>query len=101
MIIKYKMHRTGRGQSMKAPEWIEDGGYFYNPVTHEYIGWSPDLNARKYYVPDTVETYTLAELTTYVQGLHADRPMTDEEGTALTDEQVATRVSDWFDLRGN
>jgi hypothetical protein len=27
--------------------------------------------------------------------------MTDEEGTALTDEQVATRVSDWFDLRGN
>jgi hypothetical protein len=101
MIIKYKMHRTGRGESMKAPEWIEDGGYFYNPVTHEYIGWSPDLNARKYYVPDTVDTYTLAELTTYVQGLHADQPMTDEEGNDLTDAQVATRVSDWLDLRGN
>jgi hypothetical protein len=101
MIIKYLMHRTGRGESMKAPEWIEDGGYFYNPVTHEYIGWSPDLNARKYYVPDTVETYTLAELTAYVQGLHADQPMTDEEGNDLTDAQVATRVSDWLDLRGN
>jgi hypothetical protein len=101
MIIKYKMHRTGRGKSMKAPEWIEDGGYFYNPVTHEYIGWSPDLNARKYYVPDTVETYTLAELTTYVQGLYADHPMTDEEGNNLTDAQVATRVSDWLDLRGS
>ncbi len=95
------MHRTGRGASMKAPDWIEDGGYFYNPVTHEFIGWSPDLNARQYYVPDTVETYTLAELTTYVQGLHADRPMTDVDGNDLTDEQVATRVSDWLDLRGN
>lgn len=100
MIIKYKMHRTGRGKSMKAPVWVEDGGYFYNPVTHEYIGWSPELNDRKYYVPDTVETYTLAELTTYVQGLHANQPMTDGEGNNLTDDQVATRVSDWLDLRG-
>lgn len=101
MIIKYKMHRTGRGKSMKAPEWIEDGGYFYNPVTHEYIGWSPDLSDRKYYVPDTVETYTLAELVAYVQGLHADRPMTDQDGNNLTDAEVETRVNEWLALRGN
>ena len=101
MIIKYKMHRTGRGKSMKAPEWIEDGGYFYNPVTHELIGWSPDLNDRKYYIPDTVETYTLAELVTYVQGMHANQPMTDPDGNSLTDAEVETLVNDWFALRGN
>lgn len=100
MIIKYMMHRTGRGQSMKAPDWIEDGGYFYNPATHEYIGWSPDFGDRKYYVPDTVVVYTLAELVTYVQGLHAERPMTNEDGNPLTDEEVAARVNDWFSLRG-
>ena len=94
------MHRTGKGASMKAPEWIEDGGYFYDPDTHEWIGYSPDEADRKYYIPDTVVVYTQAELVTYVQEIHSRYPMTNEDGNTLTDAEVATRVNDWFALRG-
>lgn len=102
--LKYKMHRTGRGRGMKAPDWIEDGGYFIDPDTHEMIGYSADEADREYYIPDTVTEYTEAELIAYVQGIHSRYPMSnmDNEGniTNLTDEEVATLVTNWCNSRG-
>jgi len=102
--LKYKMHRTGRGRSMKAPDWIEDGGYFSDPDTHEMIGWSADEADREYYIPDTVTEYTQAELITYVQGIHSRYPMHNmaDDGTVtnMTDAEVATYVTNWCNARG-
>ena len=103
MIIKYMMHKNGRGSDKNSripPIWIEDGGYFYNPATEEYIGWSPDLDSRNYYIPDSVTEYTEAELITYVQGLHAVNPYSNIDGDDLTDDEVATLVTNWHALRG-
>lgn len=99
------MHRTGHGGGMKAPDWIEDGGYFIDPDTHEMIGWSADEADREYYIPDTVTEYTQAELITYVQGIHSRYPMknlSDDGVTAtdMTDAEVATYVTNWCADRG-
>lgn len=100
--LKYKLHKTAKG--MMAPPWIEDGGYFIDPDTHEMIGWSPDETDREYYIPDTVTEYTEAELITYVQGLHSRYPMQNMDGdgnvTTLTDAEVATLVTNWCSSRG-
>lgn len=98
--LKYKMHRTGHGGGMKAPDWIEDGGYFIDPDTNEMIGWSADEADREYYVPDTVTEYTQAELIAYVQDVHSRYPMQNlsEDGvtaTNMTDAEVATYVTNW------
>ena len=94
------MHRNSRDGSRISPYWIENGGHFHNTQTDEFIGWSPDLANRNYYVPDSVTTYTQAELTTYVQGLHAVLPYTDSDGNTLTDAEVATLVTDWIGING-
>lgn len=102
--LKYKMHRTGLKRSMKAPDWIEDGGYFSDPDTHEMIGWSADEADRQYYIPDTVTEYTQAELIAYVQDIHSRYPMTKlaDDGltfTNMTDAEVATYVTNWCAAR--
>ena len=102
--LKYKMHRSGRGRGMKAPDWIEDGGYFVDPDTHEMIGWSADEADREYYIPDTVTEYTQAELIAHVQDIHSRYPMKSlgDDGvteTTMTDAEVATLVTNWCTAR--
>jgi len=102
MILEYKMHMTAGG--MKAPEWVEDGGY-YVKSDHTVIGWSPDEADREYYIPDTVTTLTATELETRVLALHADTPMTKpgtdpgEDDVELTTNEVKAQVAAWVDAR--
>ena len=101
--LKYKLHMTSKG--MMTPPWIEDGGYFVDPDTHEMIGYSADEADREYYIPDTVTEYTQSELITYVQGIHSRYPMKNlgDDGvteTNMTDEEVAAYVTNWCSFRG-
>lgn len=91
--LKYKLHMTAKG--MMTPPWVEDGGYFGDSSTNEYIGWTPDEANREYYVPDTVTTLTVAELKTHVRGLG----LTDEDGNALTDSECDAQVDAWVATR--
>jgi len=93
MYLEYKLHMTDGG--MKAPAWVADGGYFADPDNNTMIGWSPDESAREYYVPDTVTSYTQAELVTAVQGIHSRHPMKNEDESDMTDAEVATLVNAW------
>ena len=100
--LKYKLHMTAKG--MMTPPWVEDGGYFGDPDTHEMIGWSADEADRQYYIPDTVTEYTQAELIAYVQDIHSRYPMTKlaDDGltfTNMTDAEVATYVTNWCAAR--
>lgn len=91
--LKYKLHMTAKG--MMTPPWVEDGGYFGNSSTNEFIGWTPDEANREYYVPDTVTTLTKAELKTHVRGLG----LQDEDGNALTDAECDAKVDAWCTAR--
>ena len=102
MILEYKMHMTAGG--MKAPEWVEDGGY-WRKSDFTMIGWSPDEAKREYYIPDTVTELTATQLETRALAIHADTPMTkpgtepggDEE--EMTTDEVKAQVAAWVAAR--
>ena len=96
-IIEYKLHPIPRG-GMKIPDFVTDGGYWSNPDDHTLIGTVPD--GAEYYVPDTVTTYTLAELQARQLAIHAKYPMRNlEEDRVLTDDEVNQVVADWVAAR--
>jgi hypothetical protein len=100
MIIEYKLHPVPyRGKkTMKIPDFVTDGGYWGNPDDHTLIGSVPE--GAEYYVPDTVITYTLAELQTRQLAIHAKYPMRNlEEDRVLTNDEVKTAVADWVSAR--
>jgi len=103
MILEYKMHMTAGG--MKAPEWIEDGGYYFKPSDHTVIGWSPDEADREYYIPDTVTELTATQLETRVLALHEDSPMkkpADDPSKGeveMTTDEVKAQVTAWVAAR--
>ena len=97
-IIEYKLHPIPRG-GMKIPDFVDDGGYWGNPDDHTLIGTVPD--GVEYYVPDTVTTFTLAELQARQRAIHAKYPMKSEPDSEddMTDDEVNAAVKAWVDAR--
>ena len=108
-IIEYKLHPIPQG-GMKIPDFVDDGGYWQNPDDFTLIGTVPD--GVEYYVPDTVTTYTLAELQARQRAIHAKYPMkkTNYKGQPyneangeplddMTDDEVNAKVKAWVDAR--
>ena len=100
-IIEYKLHPIPRG-GMKIPDFVTDGGYWQNPDDFTLIGTVP--SGVEYYVPDTVTTYTLAELQARQRAIHAKYPMkvgkkpypSDDD---MTNDEVNAAVKAWVDAR--
>jgi len=98
-IIEYKSHQSPDG--MKTPDFVTEGGYWDNPDDFTMIGIVPD--GVKYYVPDTIVTYTLAELQARQRAIHAKYPMKKEpdnkDSADMTDDEVNAAVKAWVDAR--
>jgi len=97
-IIEYKLHPIPRG-GMKIPDFVTDGGYWQNPDDFTLIGTVP--SGVEYYVPDTVTTYTLAELQARQRAIHAKYPMKKEpdRDENMTDDEVNAAIEAWVDER--
>ena len=105
MIIEYMLVREM--DVKRTPSWIEDGGYFFDREFNTYVGYSPDLANRDYYVPDTVVTLTRAELKTKLLTMHnryapssGKYLFTDEDNNPLNNTQVEAMADTWCDERG-
>ena len=97
-IIEYKLHPIPQG-GMKIPDFVTDGGYWNNPDDFTLIGTVPD--GVEYYVPETVTTYTLAELQARQRAIHAIYPMkiSPNDDTEMNDTQVNATIKAWVDDR--
>ena len=97
-IIEYKLHPIPRG-GMKIPDFVTDGGYWGNPDDFTLIGTVPD--GVEYYVPDTVTTYTLAELQARQRAIHAKYPMKVglPDSDDMTNDEVDAAIKAWVDAR--
>ena len=97
-IIEYKLHPIPQG-GMKVPDFVTDGGYWNNPDDFTLIGTVPD--GVEYYVPETVTTYTLAELQARQRAIHAIYPMkvSPNDDTEMNDTQVNAAIKAWVDAR--
>ena len=100
-MLEYKLHAPMNGHGMSTPVWVDNGGHWYNTADHTMIGFAPDTT--EYYIPDSVDFKTEAELKTRVVAMHQVSPMRKmdpagpggEEGDVMTDAEVETMVGDW------
>ena len=99
-MLEYKLHAPMNGHGMSTPVWVDNGGHWYNTADHTMIGFAPDTT--EYYIPDSVDFKTEAELKTRVVAMHQVAPMRKmgdspggEEGDVMTDAEVETMVGDW------
>lgn len=101
-VVEYKLHKVGKN-AMRAPDWVEDGGYWLNPADHTMVGWTPDEADREYYVPDTVTELSRADFITRLKAMHAANAFQNESGdpdaepTAMTEAEVETMAGNWYD----
>ena len=98
MILEYMLIREM--DVKRAPSWAEDGGYFFNPADNTFIGWTPDLANRDYYVPDTVVDLTRSQLKVRVLGMHTSIPFLKGDGSVLTTSEVEQIADVWCNERG-
>ena len=100
-MLEYKLHAPMNGHGMSTPVWVDNGGHWYNTTDHTMIGFAPDTT--EYYIPDSVDFKTEAELKTRVVAMHQVSPMrkydpsspSHEDGDVMTDAEVETMVGDW------
>ncbi len=92
-IVEYKLHGNPNGKGMVTPGFIQNGGYYSNPDDHTMLGFVDD--PAEYYLPDTLETKTLAEAKTRQLAIHAKYPMSDIDGEELTDAEVEADMDAW------
>jgi len=95
--LEYKLHAPMNGHGMSTPTFITNGGHWYSD--DKMISIEPD--STEYYIPETVKTFTVAELKARQVAIHAVTPykVIDAEGKPtevdMTNAQVETMVADW------
>ena len=98
-MLEYKLHAPKKNHGMTTPDWVTNGGYWYNQDDYTMIGFVPDVT--EYYIPDSVEFKTLAVVKTRQVAYHAKYPYTkDVDGMSsdetMSDAEVEAMVDDWY-----
>ena len=95
--LEYKLHAPMNGHGMSTPNFITNGGHWYND--NKMIGVEPD--STEYYVPETVNVLDAAGLKARQLAVHAAAPykVMDAEGKPtevdMSDAQVEAMVDEW------
>ena len=102
-IVEYILDPQDKPRSYypkTIPSYITDGGYWSNPDGSEkMIGIGVEGS-----IPDSLTTFTLAELQARQRAIHAEYPMKKEAHRVLdygdmTDDEVDSAVKEWVDAR--
>ena len=96
-MLEYKLHAPMNGHGMSTPVWVDNGGHWYNTADHTMIGFAPDTT--EYYIPDSVDFKTLADLKERQLAVHANYPykVMDAEGKPTADDMTNAQVEAWVD----
>ena len=95
--LEYKLHAPMNGHGMSTPTFITNGGHWWND--DKMISVEPD--STEYYVPETVNVFTVDQLKARQVAVHAVTPykVVDAEGKPtevdMSDAEVETMVADW------
>ena len=95
--LEYKLHAPMNGHGMSTPNFISNGGHWWND--DKMIGVEPD--STEYYVPETVNVLEVAGLKARQVAIHAVTPYkvvgADGRPTEvdMSDAEVETMVDDW------
>lgn len=98
-VIEYKFERV-EGGGLRAPLFVEDGGYWQSPIDKTLVGWTPPESEREYYVPDSIVEFTKQQFIDRQLAIHKIYPFTNndtENPVPLTEEQVIEVMGNWYD----
>ena len=96
--LEYKLHAPMNGHGMSTPNFITNGGHWYND--NKMISVEPD--STEYYIPETVKVFTVDELKARQVAVHAVTPykVIDADGRPtevdMSDAEVETMVDEWI-----
>ena len=94
--LEYKLHAPMNGHGMSTPNFISNGGHWHND--DKMISVEPD--STEYYIPETVKTFTVAELKARQVAVHAvtQYKVVDAQGMPtevdMSNAEVETMVAD-------
>ena len=96
-VVEYTL--TGGG---RTPDWISDGGYWSNPEDQKMIGVGVEGS-----IPDSIETFTLAELQARQRTIQVNYPLQKSESVSsvkqdsdnMVDDEVNDVIKEWWDAR--
>jgi hypothetical protein len=95
-VYEYRMHRV-QG-SLNHPDWVEDGGHFWNGST--YLAVIPDDSQRNYYIPDTLIELNKADvLARLIERQHSDivsDKITNSFNEIMSNNELADYVDQWW-----
>lgn len=105
-FYEYKRHLIN-GQ-LRDPEFVVNGGHWFNPVDFTYVAVSPDV--AEYYIPDTLVELTRDQLNDRVLLIHSQTPFKKFDGlrgsggietdSVMSDAEVIDYVSTWISQLG-
>lgn len=101
-VVEYKLHKVSKN-GLRAPDFIDDGGYWSNPADNTMVGWVLPEADREYYVPDTITELSRADFITRLKTMHAANAFQNEaanpgeDATDMTEAEVETMAGDWYD----
>ena len=96
--LEYKLHAPMNGHGMSTPNFITNGGHWYND--DKMIGVEPD--STEYYVPETVNVLTADQLKARQVAIHGVTPykVMGADGMPtevdMSDAEVETMVDEWI-----
>lgn len=90
------MHRIDG--ALVHPDWIEDGGYFWNGST--YLAVIHDDSERNYYVPDTLVEFNKEDvLSRLIERQHNNivtDKITNSSDEIMSDYELSEYVDQWW-----
>ena len=97
IVVEYTSTGAGR-----TPDWISDGGYWVNKDDNTRIGVGVEGS-----IPDSIETFTLAELQARQRAIQANHPLQKSESIYtlkpdspnMTDDELDALIEEWWDAR--
>ena len=100
-IIEYKLDPQDKPESFHPktiPSFVTDGGHWFNPDNFTYIAMIPDEQ-----VPESITTYTLAELQARQRAIHAVYPMDKEplSGEHKTEDEINAVIKAWVEWKSS
>jgi hypothetical protein len=102
-IYEYRKHLVAG--EIRDPEFIINGGHWYDSATDTYISVMPD--SVSWYIPDTIEELTSQDLINRIKVIHSHTPYNKrvgvlgsggyiDESTTMSDTDVVNFVNDWL-----
>ena len=95
ICVEYKRHLVN--SKLTDPEWIVQGGLYFNPADKTYVGFVKEEANRDYFIPDGLKTLTLAELQSRTIPLTAredDKP----DARVLTEAEKSEDIEKVFNM---